>query len=360
MNIAYDNIVFSLQKAGGISNYWYQLVKMLQNDSDHNVVFYESENNNLFRKKLNLNSLKENILPVQLLRYLPFSKNLPPKSIFHSSYYRICLQKNVVNITTVHDFIYEYYGSMGSLSQIVHCSQKYFSVSRSQGIICISENTKKDLLKFYPFINPDIVKVVYHGVDQEFKPLANKPFHLSELNQSLKPLKYILYVGNRNSYKNFSKVVEVVALNPDLSLVVVGGEKFSDEEKVLFLSLKERIFHFQGIDSAGLNVLYNNAFCLLYPSIYEGFGIPPAEAMKAGCPVISSNVSSIPEVVGDAGLLVNDITVNTLADQVHILRDEVTRKTVIDKGIKQVEKFSWDRCCEETIRFYEEIYKRSL
>lgn len=359
MKITCDNIIFSLQRAGGISNYWYQLVKRLKNNTDHNVVLYESENENLFRKRLRLDSLKENMLPVQFLQYLPFTRNLS-KSIFHSSYYRICLDRSVVNITTVYDFIYEYYVQRTALSRIAHSYQKYFAVSHSQGIICISENTKKDLLNFYPFVNPEIVRVIYLGVDQEFKPLANKAFHLLELDQSLETLKYILYVGSRSPYKNFFKVIEVAALNPDLSVVVVGGEKFSNEEKFFFSSLKDRVFHFQGIDSARLNVLYNNAFCLLYPSAYEGFGIPPAEAMRAACPVISSNLSSIPEVVGDAGLLVDDITVKSLTDKLNMLRNESTRRELIDKGIRQVQKFCWDRCFEQTITFYEEIYKGSL
>ena len=360
MNIAYDNVVFSLQRVGGISNYWYQLSKRLQNSIDHSVSFYEFKDENLFRKELKLKPLTKSKLPLQLFRYLPLTTKLPSKAIFHSSYYRVCLQKDVINITTVYDFLYEYYSNILAPSKFVHSFQKRFSVTHSQGVICISESTKKDLLHFYPHIDPELVKVIYLGADERFTPLDNKQLCLSEINSNLKSFQYILYVGSRKPYKNFSKALEVISLNPDLLLVVIGGKEFSSQEKKLFSSFQNRVLHFTGVDSRDLNVLYNNAFCLLYPSIYEGFGIPPLEAMKAGCPVVSTNSSSIPEVVGDAGLLVSTVTTSALVDKLNILRNKSLRMSIINSGIRQAKKFSWDRCFEQTVEFYEETYRRSL
>lgn len=360
MNIAYDNVVFSLQRVGGISNYWYQLSKRLQNSIDHSVSFYGFKDENLFRKELKLKSLTKSKLPLQLFRYLPLTTKLPSKAIFHSSYYRVCLQRDVVNITTVYDFVYEYYSNKLTPSKLAHSFQKQFAVTYSQGIICISESTKKDLLYFYPYIDPELIKVIYLGADEKFTPLDNKQSYLSLISPSLKPLQYILYVGSRKPYKNFSKALEVISLNPDLLLVVIGGKEFSSQEKKFFSSFENRVLHFTGVNSRDLNVLYNNAFCLLYPSIYEGFGIPPLEAMKAGCPVVSTNSSSIPEVVGDAGLLVSTVTTSALVDKLNILRNKSLRMSIINSGIRQAKKFSWDRCFEQTVEFYEETYRRSL
>ena len=119
--------------------------------------------------------------------------------------------------------------------------------------------------------------------------------------------------------------------------------------------LQKDYFHYQGISAEDLNILYNNAFCLLYPSSYEGFGIPVLEAMRAGCPVVSTNLSSIPEVAGDAGLLVNNIKVEEFVKEIEKLEDNEFRDKIIAKGLEQSKKFSWDRCFEETFEFYKEV-----
>ena len=143
-------------------------------------------------------------------------------------------------------------------------------------------------------------------------------------------------------------------------LVVVGGGDFSEAEQEQLHSIKERVHLFLGIDTQKLNILYNNAFCLFYPSSYEGFGIPIVEAMKAGCPVISTNTSSIPEVAGDAAILVNEIELELFIKSIRKLEDSSVRDEMIAKGLIQSEKFSWDKCFEETMTFYQEIYERNF
>ena len=154
----------------------------------------------------------------------------------------------------------------------------------------------------------EIYKVGYRENDAYTSYLdMGKPARLNKQQvEKLKSKKYILYVGDRKGYKNFDITINVFQKLNDFIFVIVGGGDLIDDEKEL---LKKECFHYQGISTKDLNILYNNAFCLLYPSSYEGFGIPILEAMKAGCPVVSTNISSIPEVAGDAGLLVDKVEV---------------------------------------------------
>ena len=349
MKITYDNIIYSMQRAGGISAYWSELSSRLINKSI-SVDFYGYPNKNIFMKYLDSKVQKETSLSYKINRYLDFQKKLPHGSIFHSSYYRIANQKDVVNITTVHDFTYEYYRK--GLARVVHSWQKNRAISKSDGIICISENTKKDLLKFHPNISEEKIKVIYNGVSDSFYKLDEPLELLDKAFKQLKNKKYLLYVGDRSSYKNFDIAVDTVNRIDDCSLVIVGGSNLSENEKS---HLGDDFFHFQGVSVEELNILYNNAFCLLYPSSYEGFGIPVTEAMRAGCPVMSTNLSSIPEVAGDAGLLVDKIEVEEFVKAILKLENKNFRDIIISKGFEQAKKFSWDKCFEETLEFYKEV-----
>jgi mannosyltransferase len=349
MKITYDNIIYSMQRAGGISAYWSELSSRLINNSA-SVNFYGYPNENIFMKYLDNPVQQETLLSYKINRYLDFRKRLPKGSVFHSSYYRIANQKDVANIITVYDFTYEYYRK--GLARFIHVWQKKRAISKSDGIICISENTKRDLLRFHPSISEDKIKVIYISASDKFFQLNKPEKILDQTFSQLNDKKYILYVGDRSIYKNLNIAVDTVQKVDNCTLVIIGGSDLSENEKS---DLGDDFFHFQGVSVEELNILYNNAFCLLYPSSYEGFGIPVTEAIRAGCPVVSTNLSSIPEVAGDAALLVDNITVESLVKEIEKLEDNDFRDEIIVKGLEQSKKFSWDRCFEETFEFYKEV-----
>jgi len=363
MNIYLENIKLSEQKAGGVTGYWYELVKrLLKSHKDTYVVEHKSASSiNLYRSQLNIDKsriIHEAQIPVKILRYLPIAAKMEEQSLLHSGYYRVSLRKNVVNIITVYDFIYEYYRK--GLPRLVHSLQKDFAIARADGIICISHNTKKDLLKFHPTIDEKKVKVICLGVSEDFHPIEDKEKSSEDWGDITKE-QFILYVGGRKGYKNFNIAVDAVHKMDNFKLVFVGGGPLSVEERaVLTGKLKNRYQHVTGVDNVKLNFLYNHAFCLIYPSSYEGFGIPILEAMRAGCPVITTNLSSIPEVCGNAGLMVNNLDPNEIILKLRLLADDLFRLNVIKLGFEQSKKFSWDTTFRETLDFYHEIYRKTI
>ncbi len=358
--ICYDNIIFSLQRAGGISLYWFELIKRMAIDNRLQIHKYRGADRNIFRKQLNgidFNSCEQKIIPVNLVRFLPFVKKIQEPSIFHSSYYRISTNKNAANIVTVHDFTYEKF--LRKFYRFPHFWQKKATLEKADGIICVSESTKKDLLHFFPHLSNKNISVIYHGVSKTFKVTTQKT--TDKLINKILSSKYIVFIGSRISYKNFSIAIRLLSELPDFHLVIIGGGALSPSEHAeLNEKLGEKFVHFEDVNSSLLNVMYNNAFCLLYPSSYEGFGLPVLEAMNAGCPVIAVNVSSLPEVCGPAGLMVESPNVNEIKYKIRLLNNMSFRQEIIEKGLVQAKKFKWGKCALKTREFYNEVFENKF
>jgi len=361
LKIYLDNIIFSLQSAGGVSTYWYELWKELLKDKDQYVIALEQcqNNKNMLRKMLDIQPkmiLSEAKTKINLIRYIPIQKKIVVQSIFHSSYYRYSKQKDIVQIVTIHDFTYEYYRS--GVSKLIHSWQKGNAIRQADGLICVSNNTRNDLLKFYPQLNPDKVRVIYNGVSNDFYPIndCNDKTLEQVINNP-----YYLFIGDRSKYKNFDIAVELAQTFVDKHLVIVGSKQLNERELGnLNTKLKNRWHFICNVSQGQLNTLYNFAFCLLYLSEYEGFGIPVIEAMGAGCPVVALNRSSIPEVAGSAAILCDNTNISDLYDKVKVLDNPKVRAEIITKGFAQAKIFSWEKCYQETIAFYKTIYDRKF
>lgn len=360
MRLILDNIIFQLQVSGGISNYWYQLIKYLNHKELDLAIFENEPSENIFQKLVDLKPYEQlGHQAVPLGRYInPTLKNETKQALFHSSYYRTSLNKNHINITTVHDFTYERF--IKGPKSLAHKLQKKRAIINSPGIICISENTKNDLLKYVPEAVNNNITVIPHGVSsQAFKVLENhtnppsfkEPFPFA-------PKTYLIYVGDRKaSYKNFEKAVDT-AKETKLPLVIIGGGplKPHETEKLNHSLPKFNYKHFTRVSNEALNWFYNNAYALLYPSSYEGFGLPVIEAQMAGCPVVALNASSIPEVAGNAAILVDRDETAAFVEAVNQLNTSPLREKLIKKGLQNASKFTWQNTFDLTFSFYKKMF----
>lgn len=359
MRCLLDNIIFSLQKGGGVSVVWQQHVSRLLHDSEVlcELIEYDNAGENLFRRELDIPSasLRQRSSGFLFLkRYLDVNEKMEQPFLFHSSYYRLCTVREAINVTTVHDFTYEYF--FGKLRQQVHSRQKYKAIRGAEGVICISESTKRDLLRFLPDVKESKIRVIYNGVDDRFRLISG------EEKNSVLPFPdqgFILYVGDRkNGYKNFDLVVKTCK-KMQLPLVMVGGGGLTRKEDI-YLNQVLRKGYYHHVNNASvevLNEIYNRAFALIYPSLYEGFGIPVIEAQRAGCPVIAYAHSSIPEIIGKSEYALQQISEDTLCEALAFLKNQSgEREKVVREGLENAQRFSWDRTYKETLEFYRDLY----
>lgn len=267
--------------------------------------------------------------------------------IFHSSYYRVPYDKKIKVVTTVHDFTHEKYFSF--FKKIIHHFFKMRAIRRADAIICVSETTKTDLMYFYKPGDNQIIKTIYNGISDDFYNIAKNKHSYSYKNQ-------ILFVGSRANYKNWNLALKLISSLNGYKLVVVGG---GEDKKSFYKNIPKslhKIVDYQGfVTNTQLNELYNDAFCLFYPSSYEGFGIPVIEAMAAGCPVIANeNCKAIKEIGNNIPIFFDPAKDPYGADAFKKLHD--IRERLIEKGINHASKFSWENSHNSTIKLYQYLY----
>ena len=337
MKLHFDDIIYQLQRHGGVSTYWEEITSRIVSANDFEI---------------------NRTIGSKITRYLPVYTST---QIFHSSYYRIPLGKNVKTVVTIYDFLYEY-GYLPTLNASINIWQMKLAINRADAIICISENTKKDLLSIYPnLINHRHIYAVGLGANLKIDESLNinPPDRLLNIDKSTRN-RYILFVGKRVKYKNFHSAIIAFSKSslPKLGFsMICVGSNFSDTENQLFekLGVQSNVIALENITNKELNYLYQNAFALVYSSLYEGFGLPPLEAMNCGCPVIASNTSSIPEVVGDAGILINPEDTEAIAAALEVLIDDSIRHKYIGRGLERAMLFTWEKTAQKHIDIYQSL-----
>lgn len=331
LNIEFDDLIFSLQKSGGASVYWREITYRISQMNEVDII------KSTYNKRL---------------RGIPVISNA---DIFHSSHFRFSILGKAKNITTAHDLIYEKGLVRNGLGSKINLYERKLSFFTADAIICISKNTKNDLLQIYPALkNRCPIYVIHHGINFPSPNITSE----GVIEKTNKP--YLLYVGGRDGYKNFTGALEGYVLSGlwrEGVQLICTGKNFNESELRLLKSngIENMVVCEEHVNTDRLYQLYKNAYCLLYTSSYEGFGLPPIEAMSVGCPVIASNRSSIPEVVGDAGILVDPYNYGEISKTILLLGNDKIRNDIIDKGLKRSQLFSWDKSAESHYKVYEEV-----
>ena len=233
------------------------------------------------------------------------------------------------------------------------------SLKNAAHIIAVSQNTKKDLIEHCGIKN-DNISVIYNGCNSSFKPLQKSQREQLRNNKFKFPRDSFLMLITGEGYKNHETTLKILkelrSKKKNIYLVRLGPKNQNWENLKNYFSLNQYIIEFSGLELNVVSELYTAVDCLLFPSWYEGFGFPPLEAMANGLPVVASNVSSIPEVVGDAGLLYNPDDIEGMIKGItSIMNDKKTKDELINKGIKQSSLFTWENSIKKLINVYRSV-----
>lgn len=354
ITVLFDYQIFINQKRGGVSRYHYEIAKRFRNNSDINCILAVLFPRNVFLqgsvdKKIYLSKTSRlvNIFYTYLIC------KIKKVDIIHPTWYSDYLLKLKFStkcklVITIHDMIQEIFPK-DFPAEIIKNKKKY--IYAADKIIAVSNNTKKDILNIYPDIDPDKIEVVYESAFS-----SNKKQIVKEL-----PDNYILYIGSRSSkHKNFRffiKGVKDFVKRNHIFIVCVGAMAFTRDEIEFLKGMGVYGLTKQyTLNDSQLNYVYANARCLVYPSLYEGFGLPVLEAMVNDCPCVVSNSSSLPEVAGEAAVYFDPTDANDLCQKIEqVLYDDVLRDNLIVNGRKRAKMFSWEKTAQELERIYKQL-----
>lgn len=364
MRIVYDYQIFSSQKYGGISRYIVEVANRIGETTKNEVRVLSPLYFNAYLTSrspgVKVAGFKMPVIKFSHRIYGAVNRALAgpmlhwlKPDLVHETYYasKSVKPRKYKVVVTVYDMIHEQFSADFPADDSTR-KDKASAVARADHVICISEHTRRDLVNLL-------------GVPHEKTSVIHLGFSLRTGGGRVdihvrRP--FLLYVGTRSGYKNFACLLQAYAasgtLMKSLDLVTFGGGAMTSKEVNLFGQLgipSENLHQIQGGDDV-LEGLYRRATALVYPSLYEGFGIPPLEAMSFDCPVVCSNTSSMPEVVGDAALLFDPLSAEALGKAlVAVLEDAGLRQALITRGRERIKNFSWDKCAQQTMTVYQQV-----
>ena len=363
MNVLYDHQTFSLQTYGGISRYHTELIANInlsvKNKATLSLLF--SNNNHLEEARLlkrnffaNSDFPKKRELMYKLNKI--YSELILCRNnfdIFHATDYDVYFLdylKDKPFVVTLHDMIHERfmgrYDELKDVSEVI--KNKRLLAHRADAVIAVSESTKKDIVDL---LNIDPAKIHVVHLASSFKPQL-------KISASAQTEPYLLYVGKRGAYKNFAYLLESITpllKSNRLTLRCAGGGAFTPEEKVLIRQLNvEQHLDYRGVNNdKDLQSLYQAALAFIFPSLYEGFGIPVLEAFSCKCPCILSNSGSLPEVGGNAAVYFDPTDQESIYRAVQqVITDSDLRCDLVTKGDRRLQNFSWNRTVNKTLEVY--------
>jgi glycosyltransferase involved in cell wall biosynthesis len=287
-----------------------------------------------------------------------------PLDIFHSPDFVLPPLRRARTLVTVHDLSFIRYPQCADAKLRAYLNKVVSrSVQRADLVLADSQSTKDDLVELLR-VEPARIEVVYPGVEDRFHPIEDQTLLEKVRARYGLPPKFILGLGTLQPRKNFTRLIKAFAdlRFADLRLVIAGGKGWLYEEifaTVARLGLEEKVVFPGFVADEDLPALYNLADLFVFPSLYEGFGLPPLEALACGTPVITSDASSLPEVMGEAGLMVEATDVGALAEAMgRVLEDDALREGMIARGMEQTRKFTWKRAASRLLDLYENLGKR--
>jgi len=353
-----DEQIFAIQQYGGISRLFYELAKQFITTPNLEVELlpisapivnkYVLDNPDL-TSELRVRPAKNSIRA--LANYFSHRTDARGAQIIHNTFYLphgLTKRKGAKRVVTIHDMIPELLPKTRRRLDLLTMKRRY--VLQADHIICVSAATRGDLVRLYPEITAPI-SVVHHGVDPVFTPNIPKWSDLPE--------RYILFVGNRDQYKDADILMKAFAFIskdfPNTTLLFVGGGAFTSKESKLMqtLGIAQQVTQ-RSLPDAEMSSAYCNAIFTVFPSRFEGFGLPALESMASGTATILANATSLPEVGGDAALYFESGNVADLAEKMLTLyTDENLRTQLGNAGILQAKGFSWAKCAAETAAVYQ-------
>lgn len=355
MKFFFSYHIFYLQKYGGISSYFGNLAKeFIKSEKDINIFCKLHKNFNLRGlnnivdgHRINYPYILNNIIGrVNNFFFLKKIIKINPK-IIHYTYFNnnFTKNKNILQIINCWDLTHEKFNKDSNIKNL-----KKLNYLKADKIICPSYTVKKDLLNYYD-LNEDKVKVTYFSSDFEI-----------EHNKKKKLQNYILYVGSRSDYKNFEKFIKSFSLSEklkkDFNIIIFGGEnsRLNGLNILKKYNIKKNKFQFVNGTNNDLKYYYKNVRIFIYPSRYEGFGIPLVESMRMGCPIISSNGGALKEIAGDGITYFDPDNVEDMKFKLEsVIYDDSKLINSIKYGYERCKKYSWKTCAEETYDTYENL-----